>query len=894
MATKLRAPSLPRWLLPRRRLVSQLDDAIETGLVLVSAPAGFGKTMAVAEWAATLQEPLGWLSLDEADSDPIRFWRYVVAAIERASPGASQRIGPVAAGGELALNSLVTSLINVVAETGRRVTVVIDGYDVIASPVVDATLGHLLSHRPSDLAVVLTTRSDPALPIARLRLDGELAEIGTADLRFRPEEVEEFLRSLPAAPEFSGTEVASLTARTEGWPAGVRLAGMTLAGHHDPARLLGSFSGSHRYVVDFLTTEVLERQEPDVRRFLEETAVLGRLTAGLCDTVTGRDDSQTLLEKIERSNLFLEPLDERRGWWRYHRVFADALRDRLEANEPERAKEIHRRAARWYRSRGIAEEAIAHAFAAGEVDEAAAMVEENVDELFLLSERATLETWLGRFPAPLLDRRPRLLLAHARLALQLGDPTAATLWLDKAEAALGESGSDPTGFAPSVGTALSITANPSAALAMNRAIAAEYSGDHRATLRLMGQAAALATEEELVLLAVVRGHMGIAEWLGGRLDAAEAHLADALRMCRIADQPSLGAWVGYYQGAIDLARGDLRAAERTYNRILEETAPPGSPPLPAAGVAHAGLASVALERDRLDDARDHLDAAMPLCRALAFSPPWASSLATLARLKWARGDLAGAITVLEQEGREAAPRYPVVSVLDPVRAERARIASIQGDHEAVLDWVGTGSEHHPAYVREAEDLARSRLSIRRGDPGRALGILTGLGQCAAAENRRRSLIEIRLVEALARSAASDHEGALGVLRAAVDLAAETGHVQLFVEQGEALNRLLADLISEPTPLSERSLAHLGAIRNAMSSRSTRPSADRSAIIDPLSARELEVLELVASGRSNAQIAEDLYIAIDTVKRHMTHILAKLGASNRTEAAARARRLGIVD
>lgn len=720
-----------------------------------------------------------------------------------------------------------------------------------------------------------------------------MAEIGAADLRFRPDEIARFFEVNVAA--LPPATVDALASRTEGWPAGVQMAALALGRRPDPASLIASFSGSHRFVVDFLTSEVLRGQPPAVRRFLEETSLLDRLTADLCAAVTDRADSQRLLEEIERQNLFLEPLDDRRGWWRYHRLFADALRARLETTEPERANAIHRRASQWFRREGIADQAIAHALAATDFDAAAEVVEAYVDELFLRSERATLERWLSRFPPAVVHARPRLLLARARLALQRGDPSAATPWLDRADAALSGAGAGSDGYTPSVGPALSITANPRAALALNRAIATEFSGDHRRTLALLDTAVSLARDGEVTLVAIARGHMGGAEWQAGHLDAAERHLLEAHRLSAAAGQPSLAAWADFYRGQVELARGDLAAAERTYRRVVEETSVPGSAPLPAAGVGHAGLAAVALERDDLDASRRHLETALPLCRALAFSPAWASSLATLARLKRAQGDVAGALSVLDQEGREAAPRQPVVSVLDPIRSEWARLALADGRRGEVLEWADAAvSTPGPSYVREAEDLVHARSLLADGEAHPALARLGPHARLASTEGRTRSLIEIRLVEALARAALGDAEGARLALEEALDLPADTGHVRLFAEQGDELGGLMAEVFPDDGGLPDRKRLHLRRIRRAMAPGRPGPGAGQSGLIDPLSARELEVLALVAAGRTNRQIADDLFIAVDTVKRHLTHILAKLGASNRTQAAARARRLGLVD
>jgi LuxR family maltose regulon positive regulatory protein len=436
LATKLFAPSAQPGFVSRPRLVEALDVGLGRGLVLISAPAGFGKTALLAEWSS--QRPVAWLSLDPGDSDPARFWRYALAALDRARPGIADGVGPLLGPpAPPSYEGLVTALVNeLVGETdepgehgepdgsdGGEVVLVLDDYHVIDSQEIHATLAWLLERRPPGLHLVLTSRADPPLPLARLRARGQLAELRAADLRFTEEEAAALLQEVVDIP-VPEASVAALADRTEGWAAGLRLAALALGGRSDVAEFVRSFSGSHRYVLDYLAEEVLERQTEAVRAFLLETSVLERLSADLCDAVTGRSDGGAMLETIDRSNLFLVPLDEVRGWWRYHQLFADLLRARLQQHQPERVQQLHRNAARWYERGGLANDAITHAMAAGDGEWAARMMERQVDALLVRSEGVTLQRWLTALPAGLVDTRPRLLLAQADVALGSGQVKA--------------------------------------------------------------------------------------------------------------------------------------------------------------------------------------------------------------------------------------------------------------------------------------------------------------------------------------------------------------------------------------------------------------------------------------------------------------------------------------
>jgi LuxR family transcriptional regulator, maltose regulon positive regulatory protein len=476
LATKLHVPG------PRPRFVARprLTGKLAPGLVLVCAPAGFGKTTLLADWLRSGGQPVAWLSLDAGDNDPARFWRHVVAALDRAQPGIGERVAPLPGAPPSSSEGLVTALINeLTARLGENeIVLVLDDYHLVDAGQVHASLAFLLEHLPPGLYLALTSRSDPPLPLARLRARGQLTELRTDDLRFTAEEAAALLRE-SAGLALPGAAVAALVARTEGWAAGLQLAALSLRGRSDIAEFVAAFSGSHRYVLDYLTGEVLDGQSEQVREFLLETSVLERLSGGLCDAVTHRDDRQAMLEHVEQAGLFLMPLDEVRDWWRYHRLFADLLRARVQQQRPGRVAVLHRAAAAWYSERGLADDAVRHALAAGDTVWAARLIEQYFDAtLYLRSEGETAQRWLAALPAELVESRPRLLLAQALLAATLGRAEAMDGPVAAAERALADPA--PTAgepFEPSAGKAASMLANIPAVIALHRSFLAQLRGD---------------------------------------------------------------------------------------------------------------------------------------------------------------------------------------------------------------------------------------------------------------------------------------------------------------------------------------------------------------------------------------------------------------------------------
>ena len=908
LATKLYVPRPRPGFVQRPRLVEALGEGLARRLILVCAPAGSGKTTMLADWARSGNRPVAWLSLDAADNDPVRFWRHVVAALDRARSGIGERIGlllgpPTPASFE----GLVTALINeLAAQRGDgEVLLVLDDYHRIDAQPVHGSLGYLLEHLPPGLHLVLASRADPPLPLARLRAGGQLTELRAADLRFTAAEAAELLRE-SAGADLPAAAVAALAARTEGWVAGLQLAALSLEGQADPAGFAAAFSGSHRYVLDYLAEEVLDRQPEELRAFLLETSVLERLSGGLCDAVTGRTDSQVMLERVEQAGLFLVPLDEVRGWWRYHHLFADLLRARLQQQRPGRVLALHRAAAAWCEDRGLADDAVRHALAAGDAAWSMRLVERHADAFLLRSEGATLQRWLAALPAGSAGSRPRLLLAQARLALLGHRVEAAGVALDAAERALGSvPGMAGEPFEPSVGRAASHLANVPAAIALGRTLLAVLHGDAERAIIFGRRTLANLGEGEWVLTSHAKGYLGVAEWLRGRLAEAERALSSSIAQGRAAGQPIMTAW-GYKDlGQVQRAQGRLDTAAGTYRQALEDAAATGRTALPAAGIAYVGLAEVAYQRNELDTALQHVSDGIGACRQMNFTQPLATGLATLAWIRQARGDAAGAREAMEEAG-QAGPGPGVAGLLNPVPAQRARLLLAQGQVAAAARWAqqrGLGPDDGPGYPREPEYLVLARVLLARNDPGAALALLQRLHAAAVSQGRAGSVIEIGALRALALAAAGQENAAVGALAGALTLACPQGYVRVFADEGPPMAALLGALVAaqraEQAAARAVPLGCLARVLGAFGEKPAAPGAGRGAaaavpgLAEQLTARELEVLTLLAEGAPNPRIAGQLVVSLDTVKKHVSHLLGKLGAANRTQAVTRARQLGLI-
>jgi LuxR family maltose regulon positive regulatory protein len=896
LATKLHVPGPRPGFVARPRLAG----ALAGGLVLVCAPAGFGKTALLADWLRSGGRPVAWLSLDAGDNDPVRFWRHVVAALDRARPGTGERVAPLLGPPPSSFEGLVTALINeLAAQPGENaIVLVLDDYHLINARQVHASLAFLLEHLPPGLHLVLASRSDPPLPLARLRARGQLAELRTDDLRFTAEEAAALLRE-SAGAALPGTAVAALVARTEGWAAGLQLAALSLRGRSDIAGFVAAFSGSHRYILDYLTGEVLDGLPEQVREFLLETSVLERLSGGLCDAVTGRDDGQAMLERVEQAGLFLMPLDEVRGWWRYHRLFADLLRARLQQQRPGRVAVLHRAAAAWYEEHGLADDAVGHALAAGDTAWAARLIEQHFDAtLYLRSEGATAQRWLAALPAELVQTRTRLLLAQVLLAATLGRAEAMEPPLDAAERALADAAhaaDEP--FEPSVGKAASMLGNIPALIALHRGFLAQLRGDAESTAAFASQALAELGGGERLLSSIAQGLLAAAEWLRGRLTAAEQAFVSSIAGWH-SGQPI--SWGVYQLGQVQRAQGRLDAAAETYQKTLDIAAESGPPP---AGPAYVGLAEVAYQRNELDSALRQVTEGIALCRQFLYPAPLGTGLVTLAWIRQAQDDPGGALEAMG-EAERAGLGPGVTGLLNPVPAQRARLLLAQGDVAAAARWTkerGLGPGDEPGYPREAEHLVLARVLLAQDRPAQALMLLDRMLAAASGQGRTGSVIEIGALRALTLAACGDQDGAVDALAQALAIGCPQGYVRVFADEGAPMAALLSRLVAAQK--AERAAGVppgcLARVLQAFGGKHDPQGAGRGAVaavpglVEQLTAREQEVLVLLAEGMPNPRIAEQLVVTLDTVKKHVSHLLGKLGAANRTEAVTRARQLGLI-
>jgi len=633
LATKLHPPRAHRNLIPRSRLIERLDDGLKYPLTLISAPAGSGKTSALNAWISHRERCIAWLSLDEGDNDPTRFWTYVIAALQLLRPDLGNHAHALLqAQGQQPqpIEFVLTVLLNEIAafpdhpstdstSSGQAslragFALVLDDYHVIDTPAIHAAITFLLDHLPAQMHLIIASRVDPPLPLARLRAGNLLTELRLEDLRFTSEEAALFLNHVMGL-QLAVDDIAALETYTEGWIVGLQLAALCLQGRDEGAkrRFVSAFTGSHRYILDYLVEEVLQRQPERTQAFLLQTSILIRLSGPLCDAVTGRADGQAMLEQLERANLFLIPLDEERGWYRYHQLFAKVLRLRLQQAAPDRLSELQRKAATWCAVHRLIDDAVHHALAAGDAAWTARLIEQHVEEILRRGEGETLRRWVAMVPQEVVRARPRLLLAQAIAAFNAGHLETAEPLLDDAERAL-TSPSEP--YEPSIDRQASMLANLPVAIALLRATLTGLRGDAERTTELVRWAQTQLAKDEQVPRISGRWNLALADWMCGRLAEAERAFTAIVAEGRTAGEPHLTLSAGSVLGRVQRAQGRLGAALHTYQDGLEFAARIGTSAIPSAAMAHVGIAEVFYQRNQLEQALGHATAGIPLGRQL--------------------------------------------------------------------------------------------------------------------------------------------------------------------------------------------------------------------------------------------------------------------------------------
>ncbi len=889
LSTKFFVPPVRSTLISRPRLLERLARGLDGPLTLISAPAGYGKTTLFSEWRAELgaSTPLAWLSLDVEDNDPPRFYQYLVACLGAILPGVVQDVLPLLKSPEPPpYEAILTPLANALAENKQNFVLAIDDYHVIETSAIHAALTFLIDHLPPHMHLAILSRTDPPLPLARLRARNHIIEIREADLRFTPGEVSAFLNE-GMGLSLSAEDLAALEMRTEGWIAGLQLAALSMQGCKDIHGFVSAFTGSHHYVMDYLAEEVLKLQPKKVSAFLLQTSVLDRMCGSLCEAIVEADtagpiDGQDTLEALEEMNLFVIPLDDERRWYRYHHLFSDVLSKRLEHQFPHMLPELHRRASQWYEQNGFMAEAIQQAIVAGDQDRAAQLIEHNGCFLLISGEVATLLNWTGAIDFQS-ENRPWLAIQKAWALALTGNLDQIEQTLQAPEQLL--SPLEPT---PEVRTMLGTIAAARAYCAStqgNTHLAAEYA---QQALKLLPDCSSISQSIRSVATSI----LGDASWINGNLEEAIRAYTEAMRIGREANNLHMVIIANSNLADLLMEQGQIQRAAITYTKSLQMAVRPDGQRSPLAGKICAGLGRLSYECNQLKDADQYIRQCIDLCQKWGDFDLQAGAYAMLARLEQAQGnpkEAQEAMRIAEQLASEY-PLSPQRSIL--VMSDLARLRLAQGNLERLSQLVqksGLAIEDEIPYQREPEYIILLRMLLAQSDHQAALALSERLLQQAETAGQMGLVVEILILQALAFQGRKETERALAALERALSLAQPEGYVRMFLDEGEPMTRLLCQVQSRQVGSGYAAvlLSKIGKI-----SAMTQPSMQL--LIEPLTAREVEVLKLINTGSSNQDIAEQLVISIPTVKRHISNIYTKLGVKSRTQAIAIAKELRLFE
>ena len=890
LATKLRLPSPPVQRVQRPGLVSILKAGLDDRLVLVSAPAGYGKTTLLAEVLTGLCQPVGWVSLDEGDNDVSRFWAYLINALKTVSPEIGRSIPSLLQSHQPPpMEWMLKTLLNDIANFAAEFVIVLDDYHEIESSSIHESLGFFVEHLPPQVHFVISSRIDPPLPLSRLRVRGQLTEIRAGDLRFTPDETSDFLNRLMGL-NIKGKDLRTLESRTEGWIAGLKMAGLSLKGKDDVSGFIADFSGSNRYVMDYLTEEVLNQQPPELRSFLIQTSILDRLNGSLCDAVTRNSGSEATLAELEKANLFITPLDDERRWYRYHQLFTNLLRNHLKREEPLLEPVLHLRASLWFEREGFLEKAIDHAMLAMDAPRGADLLEKASINMVGESRIAPLLSYMARFGEKLVDERPWLCVSFAWAALLANNRELLASMLGKAEAALS---AHPNQFSALSQKNLHRIRGHVLAI---RGYIAQAQGNTANTIAFSEESARALPADDLLAQSANWLNLGIAHWKTGDIAKAVRYIKEAEEVGRRAGNYYVALAAQGYLAELNIQAGELAQAADLCERAIKSGNEWGKgSPLPGTALAYVVLGQVRYEQNQLEEAATNLQRGIELGEVGYYGIPVLIGNIHLARLKLAAGDTDGALKSLE-EAEKVLPQAGRAREAGQLPAWCARLALRRGDIEAAQAWVASqaaaGNDNTPGYGSEFDYLTTTRIVLARGKAEDRLPVFTRLAGLAAAQNRTGSVIEITLLQALVLQSMGNKSEALAAIEVALQAAASRGYVRTFVDEGAPLQKLLSSYLANGKQRDYAAILLKAMAAPSAEIQQTREPA-AAGLVEPLSQRELEVLRLIAAGKSNRDIAEQLFLAIGTVKKHTNNILGKLGAESRTQAVACARQLNLI-
>lgn len=915
LTTKLYIPAIRHAFVPRQRLLERLNGSIRSGckLILISAPAGFGKTTLVCEWVEQLslgafnedqrENKIAWLSLDEGDNDPKRFFSYLVASLNRAKDN-------LAALGEGTLSMLqspqtppieavLTSLINEIAVIPNKILLFLDDYHlVIAQPVHDA-LSFLLDNLPQNMHLVIATREDPPLPLSRLRARGQMTELRAADLRFTSSEASDFLNQVMGL-RLAAEDVARLETRTEGWIAGLHLAAISLQGKEKTAQLIKSFSGSHRFILDYLIDEVLLQQPESVQTFMLQTAILDSLCGSLCDALTNQDHSQQTLEMLEHANLFVIPLDNERRWYRYHHLFADLLRQRLRQTVPEQVTMLHIRASKWHEQNGSVDMAIEHALRAEEFDRSARLLEDQVDELWQNGEHGNLRRWLEAMPVELVSSRPQLSILHAYYLLSSGQINPGEDLLQKTEKKL-----EPDGKRGKESTVLSEAERIKllGRVVVVRALIDSFTGDVPGTIQHASTALEHLPEKDLTWRSLAAFALGDAHSFLGDMAASYQARSEAVRACEAAGDVYYIMVANLKLASTLREQGELYRTLEVCQRQEQHAKKFGFQKSSPFGCLLTLWGEVLAELNDLENALEKAQEGVELAQFGGNLVIIAFSYLYLLRVLFSRGDLSYAAEIIQKVTQLDRDADVPAWLIDQMANWQVRIWLVQHEMDAVSHWVeirGLNFDKNSETLPEMdfsllfEYIVYARVLMAQNRLDQANALLQQLLIAAESGGRMTRAVEILLLQAMSFQSQDNIDGAVAVMERALTIAEQGGFIRIFVDEGPSMARLLYEVLTRgiATDYARRLLAAFPAPDQRQMAHS-KPQAPASALFESLSEREIEILHLIAEGLTNPEIAARLFLSVHTVKTHIRNIYAKLDAHNRVEAVTRARVLGLL-
>jgi len=935
LTTKLYIPSVRPGLVSRPRLIERMNEGLHRRLILISAPAGSGKTTLLSEWIQAVVgarhaelscvAPLAatphasppraaWLSLDEGDNEPARFLSYMIAALRTIEPNIGREaLGVLRSPQPPPIESILTSLINEIApgrggacparaSTGGLV-LVLDDYHLIEAQPIHEAITFLLDHLPPRMHLVIATRSDPFLPLSRLRARGQMVEIRADDLRFSLQETTTFLNRVMGLT-LSGDQVATLETRTEGWIAGLQLAALSMQSQEDIAGFLSAFTGDNRYIADYLVDEVLAQRPKDTTDFLLQTSILNRMTGPLCDAVTGYAGSQGVLERLEQANLFIVRLDNRRRWYRYHRLFADLLRQRLdESATSQDIESLHQHASRWYEENGFLIQAVEHGLAAGDHENVIRLIEEGVSDLFQRSQLDILTRWWTQLPRELVTSRPRLCMICAWAWLATGHPKEAEGCLQAIEQSLGTEMGElyperegARALSPTVRAALVEVAVVRTQLAIGQ-------GNVPNTLKLSRLVLPYLEEDDQPYLhnaprdsrTVVSFAVGIAHRLSGDLSAADRAFSDAVLLGQEQGNVHIVALGFGHLASVLAIQGRLRQAVQTCQRGLQLIQEMAGQRSPMSGLVQTELGKLLYEQNDLEAALHNLQEGIAVAKPWSFWDAFVPGYTGIARLRIAQGDWGGAFAAMDELAALAqnCPQ-PVMPVIESFRAKIWAAQGNVGDARRWAEASGLDAEGEIYYFQEEQFIILARVLIAEEKWGEALRLVDRLVEITETGRRWGRVIELLVLRAQVLDARGEQDGALEALARALTLAEPGGYVRVFIDQGEPVATLLDEAAARGiTPdYVGKLLAALGAIPpHASTELGEVPPTPT--LIEPLSLRELEVLRLLRTELSGPEIASELMIALSTVRTHTQNIYSKLNVSNRRAAVNQAEELDLI-